>query len=106
MNRNAARNLDWVAEKVAKQGDRIVYVSGYADLDGEKDYNKALSLARAKKVKAELVARGVPSNQIKIRGMGQVDPQTLDLEQQNLNRRADITFGHVPHEYTLTCNDD
>ena len=106
MNRNAPRNLDWVAEKVKKYPDRTVYVSGHADLDGEKDYNKALSLARARKVKAELVSRGVPSDQIKIRGMGQTEPRTLDLEQQNLNRRADITFGHVPHEYTLTCNDD
>lgn len=106
MNRNAPRNLNWIAEKVKRFPDRTVYVSGYADLDGEKEYNKALSLARAMVVKEELVARGIPADQIKIRGMGQVDPRTLDLEQQNLNRRADVTFGHVPHEYVLTCNDE
>ena len=106
MDRNAARNLDWVAEKVKKYPDRTVYVTGYADLDGERAQGKALSLRRAETIRAELKTRGVPGSQIKIRGLGQANPRTQDLEQQQLNRRADITFGHVPHDYYLTCNED
>ena len=106
MDRNAKQNLDWIAQKVQKYPDRTVYVTGYADLDGESRYNESLSLRRAETIRAELKTRGVPGSQIKIRGLGQKNPRTFDLERQELNRRADITFGHVPHEYTLTCNDD
>jgi len=106
MDRNASGNLDWIAEKVQKYPDRTVYVTGYADLDGESRYNESLSLRRAETIRAELKTRGVPGSQIKIRGLGQKNPRTLDLERQELNRRVDITFGHVPHEYQLTCNED
>ena len=106
MDRNAKQNLDWIAQKVQKYPDRTVYITGYADLDSESRNNKELSLRRAETIRAELKTRGVPGSQIKIRGLGQANPRTYDLEKQEINRRADITFGHVPHEYVLTCNDE
>ena len=95
MDRNGPQNLDWVAQKLKDQPNRIVYLTGHSDLDGEKNYNRALSLRRSKAIGNELVARGVDSKRIKLRAKGSTEPVTEDLMQQKLNRRVDITFGDI-----------
>lgn len=57
----------------------VVRVIGYADPEGSSEANLAISLARAQSVVAQLTALGVPRDNIKVAGRGEVqyslDPQ-------------------------------
>ena len=98
-------NLSWVARKLNRWSDRTVFLTGYADLRGGAAYNQTLSMRRARSVRDWLVNKGVPADRIFVSARGQHDPLTHKKELQDLNRRVDITFGYVPHQYHLTCND-
>ena len=91
-----ASNLNWVAGKARRYQDRTVLVTGHSDLIGTSSYNGNLSERRASAVARELVKRGLCPKRITVRGMGMSAPITTDEEQQHLNRRVDITFGHKP----------
>ena len=47
-----------------------IEVNGYTDTSGTPQYNKGLSVRRAKAVEAQLIADGVPANAITIQGFG------------------------------------
>ncbi|PTN55479.1 OmpA family protein [Stenotrophomonas panacihumi] len=61
------------------QGIRLI---GYADRLGADDYNMTLSQRRADAVKAHLVAKGVPAQNIQAEGRGEADP-VVDCQQQS-----------------------
>jgi OmpA-OmpF porin, OOP family len=68
-------------------------VSGHTDTRGKADHNKELSQKRAAVIARELVARGIPENQIVSLGMGSekplVKPDNTPAKQAK-NRRYEI----------------
>ena len=66
--------LDQLAEQIKLVDLELVIATGYTDWTGSEAYNYKLSLRRANAVKAYLVARGVPADQIKVVGKGKNDP--------------------------------
>ncbi len=68
-------------------------VSGHTDTRGKADHNKELSQKRADVIVKELVARGIPQNQIVAMGMGSdhplVKPDDTPAKQAK-NRRYEI----------------
>ena len=67
-------------------------VNGHTDTSGTPQYNKALSIRRARAVKAELIRDGVPANVISIQGFGQTNllVPTGPGVREPQNRRVEI----------------
>lgn len=80
------------AENVKRGGASRVQVTGHADTSGADDYNFDLSQRRAEAVAAELVAQGVPEEQIGVDWKGESEPlvPTEDGVKEPQNRRATI----------------
>lgn len=76
----------------------IVQIAGYTDSKGSKDYNKKLSLERAKSVVASLVAQGAPKDRLVAKGYGEEVPTAPNeksdgsdnLEGRQRNRRVEF----------------
>jgi len=68
-------------------------VAGHTDAVGTDQYNDALSLRRAERVSALLVARGIPSDRITAVGRGKREllVPTPDGVAEPRNRRVEIT---------------
>lgn len=73
-----------------------VQVDGYADPRGSVDYNQALSLARAERVRELISATGIDSGRITTFGHGESmtlgDGANLHPDQLALQRRVTVTF--------------
>lgn len=69
-------------------------VTGHTDTSGSPTYNERLSKRRADAVKAELIRRGIPENQIVIAWRGESQPlvATADNIREPSNRRAQIVI--------------
>ncbi|MFA5041599.1 MAG: OmpA family protein [Bdellovibrionales bacterium] len=61
--------LSELATKIRKSGDKVSVV-GFSDRMGNVAYNEKLALNRAKSVRDYLVAKGVKSNMIEVRSLG------------------------------------
>lgn len=74
------------------QGVTRIEATGHADRSGTDAYNLKLSQRRAEAVRAELIAQGVPANQIAIFAKGEKEPlvQTADGVREPQNRRVEI----------------
>ena len=74
------------------QGVTRIEATGHADRSGSDAYNLKLSQRRAEAVRAELIAQGVPANQIAIFAKGEKEPlvQTADGVREPQNRRVEI----------------
>lgn len=70
----------------------LVHLVGHTDSTGSEVFNQTLSLERAKAVKAFLVNRGVPAEQITTQGMGESQPiaDNATSEGRALNRRVEV----------------
>jgi len=79
--------LDQVAQRIRTTG-YSVYLVGHADSSGPNDYNMALSERRAEVVKEYLLAKGIPSNVISTKWVGENDPliTTFDDVREAQNR--------------------
>ena len=77
-----------------------VQVDGYADPRGSVDYNQALSLARAERVRELISATGIDTGRITTFGHGesmtQGDGTNLHPDQLALQRRVTVTFYREP----------
>ena len=86
--------LDLLKPAFDKARGKIV-VEGHTDSVGSDAFNKRLSLERAERVRASIVARQVPPNRLEVRGLGKDrprrTPETSD-EDRATNRRAEILF--------------
>lgn len=71
-----------------------VTVIGHTDSVGSVAYNQALSERRAASAKAYLVARGVPADQVDVRGDGELNPSFPNdtAPDRQRNRRVDVEF--------------
>jgi outer membrane protein OmpA-like peptidoglycan-associated protein len=83
--------LDVIAS-LAKRFDGVaVLVEGYTDTVGDAQTNLALSELRAAVVHLELVARGVPDEQLDHAGRGGADPVVVDgVEDRAASRRVEL----------------
>ena len=92
-----ARAREIIAE-AAEASRRVqvtrIEVAGHADRSGSPQYNQRLSQRRADNVAAELVARGVPRNQIFVTAFGESRPlvPTADGVREPQNRRVEIVL--------------
>ena len=79
--------------EVKKRKAAEVVVTGHTDLAGDETYNDTLSLARAKKVRKEFVAGGLPPDSVIATGRGQREPLEPgpDGTRNAKNRRVEIT---------------
>jgi general secretion pathway protein A len=77
---------------VTMHPDVRVLISGYTDSNGNQQYNVKLSEFRANIVRSFLLGRGVPEKQIKIKGLGSLNPiENNDTSWgRMMNRRVEI----------------
>lgn len=83
------------AANAAKSGNVAnVKLVGHTDRSGSDSYNQALSLRRAKAVKAALVGQGVSDGSISLEAKGESEPlvPTADGVREPQNRRVNISF--------------
>jgi outer membrane protein OmpA-like peptidoglycan-associated protein len=74
LTEEALTELAYLQKDAARQGAGSVTIIGHADSVGEADYNQGLSLRRAETVRQDLIARGVPANDIAIVALGDTAP--------------------------------
>jgi len=67
-----------------------VEIIGHTDNSGKKEYNKVLSLNRAKNVADYLKSKGLESDRIKYEGVG--DSRPISETDKSLNRRVEFIF--------------
>ena len=95
LNPDAIAALDELVTKLASLA-RVSRVSviGHTDSVGAEDYNQRLSERRAASAKAYLVSRGIPADQIDVRGAGELNPSFPNdtAESRQKNRRVDVDF--------------
>ena len=84
--------LDGLVANLAKLNVETLIAVGHTDATGSDAYNQALSIRRVEAVKAYLVSKGIPADQIKTEGRGESQPvasnQTREGRAQN--RRVEI----------------
>jgi outer membrane protein OmpA-like peptidoglycan-associated protein len=83
--------LNRIAGVLSTLNGYSIYVYGYTDDVGTKEYNQQLSERRAKAVRDVLIAAGVPPN-IETKGLGEADPRAAGNTPQAraANRRVEI----------------
>ena len=88
----AARSLDQAADALNYWSDLKVEIGGYTDNRGPAAKNKALSLDRAKTVKAYFVSKGIDAARLEVKGYGAENPvaDNNSSEGQAQNRRVEL----------------
>jgi outer membrane protein OmpA-like peptidoglycan-associated protein len=88
----AKDNLQKMALIMKKYPENILAVKGYTDNTGSSEINEILSEKRAKAVKQQLVAAGLPEPVIGTHGMGPSNPiaDNSSLVGRKQNRRVEI----------------
>jgi len=84
--------LNQVYSFLKKYQSLQIEVAGHTDSTGTHQYNKKLSLERAKSVKQYLVEKGIPQEKIKVAGYGEntpIAPNTTEKGRE-LNRRVEF----------------
>lgn len=71
---SANSTLDEIVEFSQKYPDAQFYVDGHTDNVGSESYNRKLSMKRAQTVKKYLSNKGVPSERMKVRALGESRP--------------------------------
>ncbi len=86
--------LDKIVAFMNGHSDYDIVITGYTDTTGKADYNKSLSLKRAKSVAKYLTEKGVAGQRIKTEGMGEENPIATNetLEGRRKNRRVEFTI--------------
>jgi outer membrane protein OmpA-like peptidoglycan-associated protein len=91
----AREQLNQVADDYRRGGSVQIRLEGHTDRSGSESYNLALSERRAAAVRDYLLAMGVISTAITVKGWGESRPQveTDDGMREPNNRRVEILFG-------------
>jgi outer membrane protein OmpA-like peptidoglycan-associated protein len=93
----ASTMMDKLTAYLKENPQRDVLIEGYTDSLGSEEYNRYLSTERAAAVKQALLARGVPAERIRARGMGEAKPiasnETAAGREQNRRVEVLITGG-------------
>ncbi len=94
----ALKQLEVISALMRSDHSKKLRIAGHTDEKGRDDYNVGLSRGRAEAVKKQLVALGVPADQVVTTGLGKAQPLspnkksdgTDDPEGRSHNRRAEI----------------
>ena len=86
--------LDRIAQYLKRHSDKTIHVRGYTDDTGSDGYNESVSRFRAGAVKSYLLGKGAPADNIKVFGMGRVNPIASNDTAlgRSQNRRVEIEF--------------
>jgi OmpA-OmpF porin, OOP family len=81
-----------VFAEVSRRKAAEITVIGHTDRVGTVEYNDALSLRRAERVRRDFVGRGIPDQSISVAGRGEREPivSTADEVAEPRNRRVEI----------------
>jgi len=71
---SSKKDVDHIADLLRKNKEFNLEITGHSDNIGNARYNKRLSRERAKKVKRELVKRGIDGDRITVKWVGADDP--------------------------------
>ena len=84
--------LDAMVSDLAKVNVDTLIAVGHTDSIGTDEYNQKLSMRRVESVKAYLVSKGIPANQIKTEGKGESQPVASNKTREGRaqNRRVEI----------------
>lgn len=74
--------------------DSVVRLTGHSDSTGEEDWNKTLSLLRARAVASYLQSKGIAAERLESAGVGSAEPIASNENRygRGLNRRIEIEF--------------
>ncbi|MDO6460866.1 OmpA family protein [Granulosicoccaceae sp. 1_MG-2023] len=88
------RKIAKVAEFMNEYPEKSVVIEGHTDSTGDDTYNQNLSARRAEAVKVALVMKGVESERILTRGLGESVPVASNADRvgRQQNRRVEIIF--------------
>lgn len=86
------RILDEMAQKMREIGDARVAIIGHTDNVGRRQSNIALSLSRADAVRAYLVERGIPRENLSVLGKGPDEPVADNMTSDGRARNRRIQF--------------
>ena len=89
---SAKTNLQQMADIMKKYPENVLSINGYTDNTGSSKLNDALSESRAKAVKDQLVASGMPDSVMTTYGRGSSTPisDNNTAEGRKQNRRVEI----------------
>ncbi len=89
---DAKRTIDKVMAELGARASPEIAVVGHTDFVGTNQYNDALSLQRAVRVKDLLIRRGIPAKMIQTAGRGKREPvvKTSQEVAELRNRRVEI----------------
>lgn len=88
----ADKQLDIAARLFRDVRPVMMFSVGYSNSVGSEFDNLVLSARRARTVKAALISRGIPANQIMLRAYGQSDPIEKSNPAAPENRRVLVTW--------------
>lgn len=85
-------NMDKLASYLVTNTEAKVEIHGYTDLQGDEEYNNQLSIRRAKFAKDYLVNKGCNKSNISIKGFGETNQISSDLnpDSRKYNRRVEF----------------
>jgi outer membrane protein OmpA-like peptidoglycan-associated protein len=97
LNAGATQPLDQLAAFMKEHAQRTVAIEGYTDSVGSDTVNQALSEQRAMAVKSGLTDRGIPSDRVSVRGMGEASPVASNdtAAGRQRNRRVEIVLSNA-----------
>ncbi len=81
--------LDQIVIKLKKQQNLKIKIIGHTDKEGSVDYNKILSVKRAKSVASYLIDNGINQSRITTGGKGALFPKS---DNKSENRRVEFNF--------------
>ncbi|HVQ03402.1 MAG TPA: OmpA family protein [Burkholderiaceae bacterium] len=92
----ANQPLDQLAMFMKEHAQRTVAIEGYTDSVGTDSLNQALSEKRAIAVKSGLIDRGVASNRVTARGLGEASPVASNdtAAGRQRNRRVEVVLSN------------
>lgn len=77
-----------------------IAIIGYASSDGDDNFNKKLSDARAKAVRAYLTEKGIKKDMLTAEGMGEADPIADNETEEGREKNRRVEFNIVEQEVT------
>jgi outer membrane protein OmpA-like peptidoglycan-associated protein len=101
LNAGATPALERLAQFMMEYSDRRILVEGHTDSTGSEEYNRMLSARRADAVRSALLERGIASNRIETRGLGEQFPVASNetTAGRQLNRRVEIVISDQGGEF-------
>ena len=91
IDRASQQLLDEVARALRPCLGSIIAITGHTDSSGPEAGNLALSVERARSVRAALMARGIPADGLRTRGVGSSDPIEGLAPSDPANRRIEFS---------------